>query len=572
MASGTSLIGVGVAVKMAGFSAYILAAQASAFLPVVSGPMLVSGLFILANPLFIGASLVGAAYLTTKGVGAGRARLAANLVVQLALRGISSERDGLASALDAFRSLRPSDLASLPADRRRAIGQGLEDIRVIVAKPHASPGMPPGAIARREDEGNSALDAIFFGQKDAQEAFVVGGLTLGDILYDAVALNPAVLRAADFSRVEDLGNVFDFGAFAHRASEMADAAATGLGNNLRGYVAEQIVATKLVEAGHVVELPETANNAGFDLLVDGHAFQVKCLASLSGLKEHFSKYPDLPVYANGELASEIATLAPDWASKVFFLDGYDRALTDFVMQAALDAGAQLHDFDVPFFAIAVSSARNAINWWRGKIPLADLPFSVALDGTIAGGLAAAGGISGQMLGLVIFGPAGALVFGGVGGAGALLAKSWTRDQMIKAVSSEWLGEIRTAVETFKEALSHAIFNKIGLWKQKVAQSGDVVGPEAAWFIARMSDEMLALAEQAASLGRVEISGRELDAANECLRIMRQAGVHPLSVQIELEGMLSAIAERPTLTALAGRGVDLAKSVMKGKLEKAGRTY
>ena len=567
MASGTSLVGVGVAVKMAGFSAYILAAQAAAVIPFVTGPMLVSGLFVLANPLFIGAALVGAAYLTTKGVGAGRTRLAANLVVQLALRGISSEREGLANALNAFKSLRPSDLASFPAVRRRAIDQGLEDIHVIVAKTDTTPGMPPGAIARREDKGNSALDAIFFGQKDAREAFVVGGLTLGDVLYDAVAIDPAVLRAADFSRAEDLGNVFDFGAFAHRASEMADAAAAGLGNNLRGYVAEQIVAAKLVEAGHIVGLPETANNAGFDLLVDGHPFQVKCLAGLSGLNEHFSKYPDLPVYANSELAAEIANLAPDWASKVFFLDGYDRELADFVMQAALDAGAQLHDFDVPFFAVAVSSARNAISWWKGKIPLSDLPFSVALDGTIAGGLAAAGGISGQLLGLAIFGPAGALVFGGVGGAGALLAKSWTREQMTKAVSSEWLGEIRIAVERFKESLSRAIFAKMGLWKQKVAQSEGPVGPEAAWFIAKMSDEVLSLAEQSAALGKVVVSGRELDAAHECLRIMKESSVHPLSVQAELEGLLAKMAERPTLTALAGRGVELAKVAIKKNVER-----
>src|SRR5690606_15553548 len=61
MAAGTSLVGVGVAVKMAGFSAYILAAQAAAVSRSVTGPMLASGLFILANPLIIGGSLVGAA-------------------------------------------------------------------------------------------------------------------------------------------------------------------------------------------------------------------------------------------------------------------------------------------------------------------------------------------------------------------------------------------------------------------------------------------------------------------------------------------------------------------------------
>lgn len=50
--SGTSALSVGVGVNLAGFSAYILAAQASAFIPFMSGPAVVSTLFMLANPVF----------------------------------------------------------------------------------------------------------------------------------------------------------------------------------------------------------------------------------------------------------------------------------------------------------------------------------------------------------------------------------------------------------------------------------------------------------------------------------------------------------------------------------------
>ena len=87
----------------------------------------------------------------------------------------------------------------------------------------------------------------------------------------------------------------------------------------------------------------------------------------------------------------------------------------------------------------------------------------------------------------------------------------------------------------------------------------------------MSHEVLALAEKSAALSKVFVSGRELDAAHECLRIMKESSVHPLSVQSELEGLLAAMAERPTLTALAGRGVDLAKNIMKRNSGKVSQT-
>jgi hypothetical protein len=80
----------------------------------------------------------------------------------------------------------------------------------------------------------------------------------------------------------------------------------------------------------------------------------------------------------------------------------------------------LGDLNVPYFAMAVSSARNLHRVWRGRMPLSDLPFSLVLDATVKGGLSAVGALSGKALGLLAFGPAGALVLGGVGGVGALV--------------------------------------------------------------------------------------------------------------------------------------------------------
>ena len=230
-------------------------------------------------------------------------------------------------------------------------------------------GRRRGELARSlKDDTGSALHQILFSRNggNAGGALIVGGLTAGDILYDAVAIDPTVLRAADFSRSDDISNIFDFGIFADRIGSMAAESEDGAGNNLRGYVAEQIVATRLVEQGHVVSFPSTANNSGFDLLVDGHAFQVKCLASIAGLREHFEKYPDMPVFANGELAEAVAAAAEGWAGKVFYVEGFDRETADFIMQTALDAGASLGEMDVPYFAVAVSTAKNSVRLVAGK--------------------------------------------------------------------------------------------------------------------------------------------------------------------------------------------------------------
>ena len=144
------------------------------------------------------------------------------------------------------------------------------------------------------------------------ESMVVGGLTVADIVYHAAAIEPEVLRAADYSRTEDLSGLFEFGVFADRVRDLGGDAIAGAENHLRGYVAEQIVATRLEEQGHQVELPDAANNAGFDLIVDGTPCQVKCLGDVQGLIEHFERYPAIPVYVNAELADAIRDSDYEW--------------------------------------------------------------------------------------------------------------------------------------------------------------------------------------------------------------------------------------------------------------------
>lgn len=557
LASGTTLVGVGIAVKLAGFGAYILAAQAAAIVPFVGGSTTVALLFVLANPLFIGPVVLAGTYLAGRHVkGTHGKRLSSNITVQLALRGIAVGRAGLRTTLDDFKNLSEVDLGALPEKRRSRMLTKLSDVRARIGSPlPPTPWSPEGRLARSlKDDTGSALHQILFSRNggNAGGALIVGGLTAGDILYDAVAIDPTVLRAADFSRSDDISNIFDFGIFADRIGSMAAESEDGAGNNLRGYVAEQIVATRLVEQGHVVSFPSTANNSGFDLLVDGHAFQVKCLASIAGLREHFEKYPDMPVFANGELAEAVAAAAEGWAGKVFYVEGFDRETADFIMQTALDAGASLGEMDVPYFAVAVSTAKNLFGWWQGRIPLADLPFSVVLDGAVKGGLAAAGGISGNVLGLLLFGPAGALIFGGVGGAGAILGSHWTRQQVTRLISDDWLKSLDKKTDRLHSALIEANQAKIRLLMEKRTQIAEQKHEQEAWFLARVSDDVVALAEHIYELENEIGRQGQPERARMCLQSMTEASVHPWAIQRELSEVLSALKEQPSLTKSTSR--------------------
>jgi hypothetical protein len=423
-------------------------------------------------------------------------------------------------------------------------------------------------MSLKHDTG-SALHQILFSRNGATagETMIVGGLTAGDILYDAVAIDPTVLRAADFSRSEDISDIFDFSIFADRIGSMAAESVAGAGNNLRGYVAEQIVATRLVEQGHVVTFPSTSNNPGFDLLVDGHAFQVKCLESIAGLREHFEKYPDVPVFANRELAEAVVTAAEGWADKVFYVEGFDRETTDFIMQTALAAGASLGEMDVPYFAVAVSTAKNLFGWWQGRIPLADLPFWVVLDGAVKGGLAAAGGISGNVLGLLLFGPAGALVFGNVGGVGAILGSPWTRQQVTRLISDNWLKSLDETTDRLHSALIKANQAKIRLLMEKRTRIAEQEYEQEAWFLARVSDDVVALAEHIYELENEISSQGQPERARMCLQSMTEASVHPWAIQRELSEVLSALKEQPSLTEATSRKAMAAWDAVKLKMSR-----
>lgn len=553
LAGSGALVGVGVAVELAGFGAYILAAKASAFIPLIGGKTAVSALFVLANPLFAVPAIVGGGWLAKSKVEqAVRGRLAAGLAVMLALRGLSGGRDALGGVLTDFRSLEATWPGPAGASLQRAI-QAVRSAHGSALPPSAGP--PPRRLADGvTGDARSSMELLLFPARDGGVADVgaVGALTLGEIVYSAASIDPQVVLAADFSRSADLADVFRFGAFGDEVRDLAGRALTGSESNLRGYVAEQIVAARLLEKGHVVSTPDTANNPGFDILVDDQRFQIKCLLDVGGLADHFEKYPDIPVYANADLAERVAASGAPWADKVHFIDGFDYETADTLLEQSLNAGAELMDLDVPLFAIAVSAARHLHGWWKGSIVLADLPFELAVDGALRGSLSLAGGLSGKAIGLVLFGPAGAVVFGGVGGVLSLFGTGYVRGKLNQLFSQEWVAGLDAASADFVSAVEQSMQRKLQLIDAKLEKLSASNSEEVQWVRSRVRDDRVFIAE---GLARMQSIGSERDAevrTRAVLRALHDWAVHPSTVQGELQNLIETAEARPGLSGTASQ--------------------
>ncbi len=551
---GGSLAGLAVTVELMGFGAFILAAKASAFIPFFSGPATVSALFVLSNPVFaVPAFLGGAAVANSLVSGRAKAQFAAGLTVMLALRSVAGEAKGLHACLDDFRTL-PEEVRNDP--RLAAYGAHAARVRRHLARSlPTSAGAPPGHLASSPLPAThqKLQEALFPGDNGTTAAGAVGALTLGDMAYTVAAIDPRVVLAADFSNGETIDSLLDFGLFATGRDALDGASADGAFANLQGFVAERIVASRLVADGHQVSLPSDSDQAGYDLVVDGARFQVKCVQDLAALEEHFARYPEIPVFANAELADEVAATNAEWVDRVFFVEGFERETTIDIVQRSLDAGVDLVGLDVPVFAVAVSAARNLHGWWKGRIPLSELPTEVALDGAFYGSVSAGGTLTGQTLGLLIFGPAGAVVFSGVGGVASLLLVRSARRTFDDWCDPAYRTAVGEATTQLLEALDRAVDRKRQELGWKLAVIIEPLSAEQAWLRDRLLDDEVFLAETVAAVEEVRAEKDELARAAAAMRLIPTYAVHPWAAQSEIRALSAAIESRkPLAETLAER--------------------
>ncbi|WP_162617620.1 hypothetical protein [Yoonia maritima] len=492
IAAGGAWVGGAAVVANAGFVPYILAAQLSAAIPMVSGPTLVSLLATLTNPVTV---LVGVATLGWLGIGRGsrlvRSQLAARLGVMLAAQGTHHSETGLAQFLTDMRALDHSQadaLGWMRASDRSALRRKMGVLNGRLVGPVPPPaGAPPAPWSTKRVS------------TDVTDASLVVGLTAGEMLWHAVSLDANVMKAADFSRTEDLGDPL---AFACRASDFVNA---GAGWSLRGYTAERLVMDQLIADGHHVRLADASNTPGLDLIVDDQAVQVKCGTSLSNLTDHFEKYPDIPVIANTALAQQAAESGAPWAHLVTTLPGFEIGLIEKQIAETLGHAADLADPDILQFALSIGVLRGGIEVAQGRVPFSDLPAWLLLDGASRGALGFAGSQAGAWFGLVAIGPAGALILAPAIGGAALLGNNTLKTAAQTHLMAEWLRGLLCAAEGLHLGLIATLERRIdNLEARNSAFFGRASHSELdAWMARRSQDDLVATIEDLISLNAMQ---------------------------------------------------------------------
>lgn len=491
IAAGGSWATFAVLIANAGFAPYILAAQVSAFIPMVGGPALVSLLATLVNPLTV---MVGVGALGWLGIGRGsrivRSQVAARMCVLLAMSGSQAKNEGLGAFLGDMRHMDrepASELTWLRSDQRTALRSRLAVLNGRMQRSLPVPANAPPAPWKMQAAGTNLIDAL-----------ATASLTAGDMVWHATAINRDVMRAADFSRLEDLGDPI---AFAMRAQDFA---LEGANWSLRGYTAERLVLDRLIADGHDVRIPENSNTPGLDLIVDGYPVQVKCGKELSNLSEHFAKYPDIPVIANTSLAQQASESDADWAHLVTTIPGFEIRIIEERVAEALGHAAALADPNILQFALYIGVLRGGFEVAQGRVPLSDLPAWLLLDGASRGALGAAGGKAGAWLGLVAIGPAGALILGPAIGCAALLGNGVVKNEIQKRLMSSWTDSITGSAAALQAALRAASERRISRLAQRVESLTEITRSTdfERWLVARAVDDHIAALEERISLDGV----------------------------------------------------------------------
>ena len=339
-----------------------------------------------------------------------------------------------------------------------------------------------------------------------KEEFQVGVAAATDVLLDKLytfaRIDDRVLDALIFSSAhKDLPSLIE------NASLASDV--PGAIERIKGYVGEQTVAEQLAQQGFVVSMPESPTQEGYDIFIDGDAFQIKTTLSEAYISSALAANPDIPVIVPEELAASALASTPN----IHFVPGFRFDEVSAITTDNLDELASLADVfgHIPIITSLIIGRKEFLAVQnRGKAvsaAVADTALGVAGStigsaaggavGLTVGGAAAAAGVGGVVswgtaaavggtlttaiggkagaiaggAALLVLGPLGAIgvaVGGAFGGAalGRFLVQKWqlrgVEEKREKALSAMWkLGSILAdALQKRIDALESklAVFN------------------------------------------------------------------------------------------------------------------
>ena len=370
--------------------------------------------------------------------------------------------------------------------------------------------------------------------KSPSQTTVIASVSAGEFLYDYLMINPTVVDGIDFARADDLSNLFSLSQF---ASTIDTATATGDMAQLQGYVAEQMMAQELAAAGHDVQFPETSNQAGWDLLVDGQRFQVKCAANKQVVEDHLTKYPETPVIVNAELGQYYEHNPMVMTSSV----SREQVIAD--TKTTLHHSEDLLDFEIPWITAGVSAFSNAKRLRQGEILTSTFARNVASDTVSRTALAATGKVMLGSVGAVLMPGAGAIVFPVVG-AYVGLAQGGKLSSVIKRQFAKPEEErlVQALIQLIDEMLS-ILHLKEGIkqskWKVLVHKLPSSVSQalvkqhnDRIQLLENVNRELMAI--------RKTVKKNPVEAFGRIITVLGKSGIHVYTLKTELEQVEDAI--------------------------------
>ncbi|PGK32753.1 hypothetical protein CN907_26200 [Bacillus anthracis] len=387
---------------------------------------------------------------------------------------------------------------------------------------------------------NERKGARLFGSANqSEETNSIAGISVGEFLYDYFMINPTVVEGIDFARSEDLSSIFSLAQFAKTVDIDL---ATGDMAQLQGYVAEQMIAQRLEAAGYDVQFPETSNQAGWDVLIDGKEFQVKCGSNKAIVDEHLERYPDIPVYVNDELAMHYSD------NPNVYSIGITREEVLEATQSTLSHAEGILDFEVPWISAGVSSFYNLRRVVKEQLPFQLAARNVVIDTTSRASLAAAGQAVFTFAANAIFVSGGAFVIVlPLVGAFVGLKQSWRVTSTLKKIlAKKEFNQFEKSLHDLVIVMKRQVDSKKEIKKEKwqgilhkisnKKPIGNLEGihQEKIQYISNMNKELTAIEQ--------EINKDALRAFERLIGVLTKSGIHVHSIRNELLNVEKSMKE------------------------------
>ena len=261
------------------------------------------------------------------------------------------------------------------------------------------------------------------------------GLSVGDLFYDYLRVDPEVIKTLDIIHPNDkIDNPITAGWYKKNKmdyfsenSENPEKAWQGHESRDFGYSAERYFGQQFQSQGAEVTYPKSLNNPGFDLKVNGIEVQSK-IGSSNLIDQHFKKYPsdEYPnrlVVTNTEAAEDYIKRNPENADKI--IDGGPISnIKDQYYNSSNSAKEIFNDedfFSIPIaesisIGVIISASKNTYKFIQNKKTFSEALVDTGIDAASrAGTIGISAGAGGFIIGALSGGPYGIIAGKLVGG-------------------------------------------------------------------------------------------------------------------------------------------------------------